>query len=393
LTHRVVPEGEGKGSDLADIAYSVLEEYESVDSLEAVLLDNTSTNTGFSGGLCACLEKKLGRKLHLIGCFLHINELPLRHIITQLDGKTISGNKFSGPIGQQLGEDIHQKDCVNFEPVPGKLVMPDREILRDLSDDQRLLLEYSSGVSTGKIYENFVHRKPGPVSHSRWLTTATRILYLYTRTAEPSSVLKLLVRYIVNVYGPVWFHVKGEKSFTKGPEILYNMIQNIKEIDRTSDIQISNIVLPVLQRNAFSCLGENFLASLLYSSNENHRHVAVGKIQQIRSTPDQVLTPTRIPKLNFEAEDWSQLVDVSSINCQQPPCVQKLSDDELEAMKTEPASPPEFPLHSQSVERAVKLTSEASRTSYVWEKKHEYIVAKTESRSKRPEFRSKKGYV
>jgi hypothetical protein len=56
---------------------------------------------------------------------------------------------------------------VNFEPVPGKLVTPDREFLRDLSDDQRLLLEYSSGDFTGKIHENFVHRKPGPVSHSR----------------------------------------------------------------------------------------------------------------------------------------------------------------------------------------------------------------------------------
>jgi hypothetical protein len=89
----------------------------------------------------------------------------------------------------------------------------------------------------------------------------------------------------------------------------------------------------------------------------------------------------------------SQLGDISSINCQQPPCVQKLSDDKLEAMKTEPASPPEFRLHSQSVERAVKLTSEASWTSYIREKKYEYIGAKTESRSKGPEFRLKKGYV
>jgi hypothetical protein len=62
-------------------------------------------------------------------------------------------------------------------------------------------------------------------------------------------------------------------------------------------------------------------------------------------------------------------------------------------MKTMPASPPEFPLHSQSVERAVKLTSEASKTSYIWEKKHKYIVAKIESRYRRPEFRSKQGYV
>jgi hypothetical protein len=394
LTHRVVPDGQGKGSDLADITYSVLEEFESVDSLEAVLLDNTATNTGFSGGLCACLEKKLQRKLHLIGCFLHINELPLRHLITQLDGKTISGNKFCGHIGQQLGEDIHRKDCVTFEPVPAEIVMPDTEFLQDLSDDQRILLEYMYGVSSGKIDDKFLHRKPGPVNHSRWLTTATRILYLYTRTVEPDSVLKLLVRYILKVYGAVWFNVKGQKSFTKGPEILFRMIQEVKEIDRTSDIPIANIVLPVLQRNAFSCLGENFLASLLYSSNGDHRQVAADKILEIRSRPEQVVvTPARIPKLNFEADDWGKLIDVSSLNCQEPPCVRKLSNEEVEAMKTMPASPPEFPLHSQSVERAVKLTSEASKTSYIWEKKHKYIVAKIESRYRRPEFRSKQGYV
>jgi hypothetical protein len=40
--------------------------------------------------------------LHLIDCFLHINELPLSKIIKELDGSTKSANKFSGKIGQQL---------------------------------------------------------------------------------------------------------------------------------------------------------------------------------------------------------------------------------------------------------------------------------------------------
>ncbi len=49
------------------ITYSGLEEYDSVESLDAELIDNTAMNTGFDGSLCASLEKKLGRKLHLIG--------------------------------------------------------------------------------------------------------------------------------------------------------------------------------------------------------------------------------------------------------------------------------------------------------------------------------------
>jgi hypothetical protein len=119
LTHRVVPEKKGKGKDLAVITHSVLEEFGSCESLEAVLMDNTATNTGHIGGLHVCLEKLLGRKLHLIGCFLHLNELPLRHLIQKLDGKTISGNKFAGDVGMQLdAEDLYRRDLVHFEPIP-----------------------------------------------------------------------------------------------------------------------------------------------------------------------------------------------------------------------------------------------------------------------------------
>jgi hypothetical protein len=114
-----VPEGGRKGVQQADIAYSVLEEHESVDTLQAVLLDNTPVNTGYKGGLVACLEKKLGRKLHIIGCFLHLNELPMRHLITDLDGPTESGNRLKGPIGELLhGDELYQQDPVDFEPVP-----------------------------------------------------------------------------------------------------------------------------------------------------------------------------------------------------------------------------------------------------------------------------------
>jgi hypothetical protein len=95
-----------------------LEEHESVSSLQAVLLDNTPVNTGYKGGLVACLERKLGRKIHMIGCFLHMNELPLRHLINDLDGPTVTGNRLSGPIGKLLhGDDLYRQDPVQFEAI------------------------------------------------------------------------------------------------------------------------------------------------------------------------------------------------------------------------------------------------------------------------------------
>jgi hypothetical protein len=106
---------------------------------------------------------------------------------------------------------------------------------------------------------------------------------LYRRTVNPADTLTLIVKYIQAVYGKVWFHVKAEKSFTKAPEVLFDMIQNTKAVD--IDSKLFNIVAPVLRRNAFSCLEENFLASLLYSDDPDHRQRAVDKILQIRAGP------------------------------------------------------------------------------------------------------------
>jgi hypothetical protein len=132
---------------------------------------------------------------------------------------------------------------------------------------------------------------------------------------------------------------------------------------------------------------------LLYSSTEEHRQIAVDKILDIKSHPRPPLSPTSIPAINFEAEEWAKLINVSSLQCHEPPCVRHLSNIELEEMKTVQHQPPRFPLHSQSVERAVKLTTEASTTSYIWQKRHNSIIVKNKSRLQRPEFLTKKTYV
>ena len=66
--------------------------------LLAVGGDSTNVNTGWEGGAMQWVEKKLGRKLVWIVCDLHTGELPLRHLIIELDGPTLSGNKWSGPL-------------------------------------------------------------------------------------------------------------------------------------------------------------------------------------------------------------------------------------------------------------------------------------------------------
>jgi len=97
-----IPQSPSPAAVLAEEVYDVLIEFNSIQTLKAVLVDNTNTNTGGDGGLVTLLEKKLQRKLHTIGCSLHQNELPFRAVFKHLDGSTKSPTAFTGPLGKLL---------------------------------------------------------------------------------------------------------------------------------------------------------------------------------------------------------------------------------------------------------------------------------------------------
>ena len=85
--------------NLANATYQVLQAYDSIDTVKAVLVDNTPPNVGYKGGQVFLLCKLIQRRLHLIGCSLHMNELSLRAIFKILDGMSKSSTTFEGPIG------------------------------------------------------------------------------------------------------------------------------------------------------------------------------------------------------------------------------------------------------------------------------------------------------
>ena len=55
-------------------------------------------------------------------------------------------------------------------------------------------------VTSAQYPTNLLDRQPGTMAHSRWLTTASRILRLYVGTVNPSHNLVTLVTYIVRVH-------------------------------------------------------------------------------------------------------------------------------------------------------------------------------------------------
>lgn len=218
----------------------MLKEFNSFDTVRAILVDNTSTNTGCESGLVTCLEKNLRGHLHTIGCSLHQNELPFRAIFKHLDGTTKSPTAFTGNLGKLCCNDYENTPQVEFPKVSSPLddMVFDESTLHDMSSDQRLLLEYVRGISRGKVNPRFAVWKIGPLNHARWLTLAIRLMCVWTRAVYPKNLqtkLHKVIKFIVEVYAVSWFEIKCDNKFHNQQLYIFNMIQRIKH--QPSDIK------------------------------------------------------------------------------------------------------------------------------------------------------------
>ena len=194
------------------------------------------------------------------------------------------------------------------------------------------------------------------------------------------------------MYAPGWFTIKAQSSFLHGPRILFKLLQAVKKLN---DPVCSAVFEDKLQNWAFPLLSENFLASMLYSNVEWDRKMAAWKINELKRVPGPPIGSARIQPLNFEAESWGQLISLSSAESE-PPITKRLSEEQVNAMVKNPracGALPKFPIHTQSVERAVKNVSEAAPRSWSVEKRHKSICATEDARAKRPFNNSKQDFV
>lgn len=123
-----------------------------------------------------------------------MNELPLRHLFSYLDGRTTGPRGFSGPIGQNLKFST-TLPIVNFTPIFTELP----HISSDLSADQKYLYDMCKAISGGSSSNSLANRSTGTINHARWLTLANSILRTYVGTQTPTRELIILSTYIVKV--------------------------------------------------------------------------------------------------------------------------------------------------------------------------------------------------
>jgi len=161
---------------------------------------------------------------------------------------------------------------VSFQPIEGNLLSNiDAD---DLSKDQRYLHEMCQAITSGHCSSELGNRKPGPICHSRWLTTFSRIIRLYVSTEKPDKNLVILVTYIRKVYAPIWFEVKSKHSCTDGSRHLFRMVQYTRYLP----IELKKIVDPVIQRNAYSAHPGNLLISMATDERLHIRQLALRRV-------------------------------------------------------------------------------------------------------------------
>ena len=100
---RVTPKA-GDASSICDTITDYLTSSTNDKVLELAIAGSNGTvlNTGMAKGLLRCLEVKLRHPLQWSICLLHFNQLPLKHLLHDIDGRAVGPQGLPGPIGNNL---------------------------------------------------------------------------------------------------------------------------------------------------------------------------------------------------------------------------------------------------------------------------------------------------
>ena len=118
-----------------------------------------------------------------------------------------------------------------------------------------------------------------------------------------------------------------------------------------------------MTRNMFMAHPEAVLLAMLGDVRANAVQLILAIRQQDRSASEQRIRSYKAPAVNTSAETYEDLIDLRAVvKCggdHEPPYTRSLSDSELWNFQQQPLVTG-APVHTQSAERAVKLTTEAS---------------------------------
>ena len=374
-------------------------------TLDLIGSDTTPEMSGHKGGTLTHVEILIGRRLFRVMCCLHINELPCKHLVTKLDGSTLSGDSWSGPVARLFGI----VECLprrrEFEPIPflePLTVIPD-DIVKGMSTDSRLAYRLVQAIAVGELSEELAAMTPGKLNHSRWLTTGMRCLLLYASdhglSRKHTNTLRLLATWVTQVYFPMYFGIKVLHHIQYGSCHVVTLFR----LWRQQDPKVQTATKAYLPAQAWWAHPEPLLVALLASPVQADREFGIKQVRHIRSIscPTHELTPEQlgsvglreytVPKtVNLQATSLQDLIDWTSEELSEPVFTAKLSVKQLESLKHAPLVIPKYSIHTQSCERAVQMVTNAAMTVTSQARRHAIIQSKNRTRSLLPTLTSKK---
>lgn len=231
-----------------------------------------------------------------------VTSFPLRHLISYLGFQTSGPLGFSNEFGKAL------VDC-NSRPIqPFTRINAEIPVIlnNDLSTDQQYFYDICQAVINGVCTESLAMREPGKIVHSRWLTTANRILRLYVSTIDPPNNIIILVTYILKVYAPIWFMIKIHPSIFWGAKHVHQQIILSRYLPDDTKL----IIDPVIQRNSYFAHPECLLLAMLADSREHIRKLAYLRIKKSRLQQQKgCVRKYQIPKIIFTAQEYYEIID------------------------------------------------------------------------------------
>lgn len=200
------------------------------------------------------------------------------------------------------------------------------DVVKELSKDQKYMLEMCEATGSGRCSLELSMRDPGKMSYARWITTASRLLRLYIGIVQQSPNLRILVEYVMKVYAPIWFDIKCHSSVKDGAKHLFRLIH----LSRYMTQEMKRIVDPVIERNGFFGHPENLLLAMISYSRSHVRELGLRRILQSRTKSQQRgIRVFKVPHLNFEAQDYIDLITWSDCVVTEPPLTMAITVDDL----------------------------------------------------------------
>ena len=359
----------GSGSALAQGLFEFCQSRKvNFSNLVGLCSDGCEKMVGWENGAHALFEQLLGRPLLRLICFFHHEERAFRADFKLYGYNTKSPSTLAEPWKTLLSGDVNKMPLKDFKILPNESLLFDIRQTKSnkikLSKDHEIFLDILETIITGKDSAG-VWRKIGPIVHSRFTTTESRMARAYLSTDCPPIELERLVQYLVYVWAPVYVKSKILQNVGfSGPSLLLMETQLARKHLNEEEFEE---VLTSMCHNGYFANHESILTAMLHSVNQAERLQGVNIILNLRKLKQKrVLSrmgvrvvKRRHCRINPQADCLANLnihhVEKAKT---EPPCTRGLTDKELMEVVESPLDL-KLPITSVAVERAVKDTTRA----------------------------------